>query len=73
MSTETRQEPVTNPLIKYMTKPTRGQAIKAKCAECVGCSVVNTEPGFRSTIRECASVTCPLWIFRPYQRKEIEA
>lgn len=59
----------TNPVAKFMTKPTRSQAIKAKCAECVGCTVDNTEPGFRNTIRDCTSKTCPLWSFRPYQKK----
>jgi hypothetical protein len=62
-------EQITNPLLKYMQKPTRGQAIKAKCAECVGCTVERIEPGFRSEIRDCTSRGCPLWPFRPYQAK----
>jgi hypothetical protein len=71
MTTDTaKAAPITNPLAKYMSKPTRGQAIKAKCAECVGCTLADVEPGFRSTIRDCVSYACPLWVFRPYQRKE---
>src|SRR6185295_16071475 len=59
----------TNPVVKFFANPTRGQAIKAKCAECVGCTVERIEPGFRATIRDCASNDCPLWKFRPFQRK----
>lgn len=55
-------EPITNPLLKYMQKPTRGQAIK-------GCTVDRIEPGFRSDIRDCTSRSCPLWPSRPYQQK----
>lgn len=62
-------KPVTNPIQKFMQSPSRSKAIKAKCAECVGCTAEKTEPGFRSVIRECASKTCPLWQFRPYQEK----
>lgn len=35
-------------------------AIQAKCLECVSMSTV--------AIRECRSVTCPLWQVRPYQK-----
>lgn len=62
--------PITNPLQKYAQRPTRGYAIRAKCAECVGCTVERTEPGYRQTIRDCMSKTCPLWVFRPYRAKE---
>lgn len=68
-----KQQPETNPLRKYMTKPTRGQAIKAKCAECVGCTLDAAEPGFRILIRNCTSTRCPLYVFRPYQAKPVEA
>lgn len=60
---------ITNPLQKFMQKPTRGQAIKAKCAECMGCTAESAEPGFRGLIRDCTSRSCPLWTFRPYQAK----
>jgi hypothetical protein len=60
-------EVITNPVIKYEQKPTRAYAIKAKCAECVGCTKEATEPGFRQLIKECASTECPLFRFRPYQ------
>jgi len=62
-----------NPLAQYVAKPTRSMAIKAKCAECVGCTPTHLEPGFRGTIRECQSFSCPLHVFRPYQRKEADS
>lgn len=58
---------ITNPLIKFQMKPTRGNAIKAKCAECVGCTIEETEPGFREHIRGCTAPKCPLFNFRPYK------
>lgn len=61
--------PITNPIEKYHQKPTRGNAIKAMCAQCMGCTAERQEPGFRSDIRDCASEACPLWKFRPYQPK----
>lgn len=64
--------PVTNPILKFDARPTRGNAIKAKCAECMGCSRDAIEPGFRSQIRDCTSRRCPLWAFRPYQRNDSE-
>ena len=67
-----RSAPLTNPLLKFDAKPTRANAIRAKCAECVGCSREGTEPGFRATIRDCTSQRCPLWQFRPYQRAEAD-
>ena len=35
-----------NPIIRLRAKPSRTNAIKAKCAECMGCTAV-TERGFR--------------------------
>lgn len=59
--------PVNNPIAKFAIKATRSNAIKAKCAECMGCSATEMNPGFRTMVRECASRGCPLWAFRPYQ------
>lgn len=61
--------PVTNPIQRFQAQPTRARAVRAKCAECVGCTPTSIEPGFRQTIRDCASSSCPLWQFRPYQAK----
>jgi len=61
--------PQTNPILRYWAKPTRSNAIKAKCAECMGCTVKATEPGFRVLIRDCGSSQCPLFPWRPYQVK----
>lgn len=60
-------EVITNPILKYAQKPTRAYAIKAMCAHCVGCTKDQTEPGFRSHIKECSSKDCPLYPFRPYK------
>lgn len=65
MSEETKI--ITSPILKFDQKPTRGNAIKAKCAECMGCTREQAEPGFRTLIRECSSKTCPLHDFRPYK------
>jgi hypothetical protein len=59
-----------NPLLLYDKKPTYLKAIKAMCAHCVGCTREHLEPGFRDDIRGCVAKDCPLWQFRPYQKKE---
>lgn len=59
-----------NPIIRYQRRPTRGSAIKAMCAHCVGCTESHLEPGFRDTIRFCSSYDCPLYRYRPFQIKE---
>ena len=38
------------------------QAIKAKCLECTGFE--------RKSISNCLSLSCPLWLYRPYQVKD---
>ena len=58
----------TNPIRKFRQTRTRGNAIKAKCAECMGCTVYHLERGFRDLIRACSSRDCPLHPFRPYRR-----
>ena len=56
-----------NPILQFKNKPTRGNAIKAKCAECMGCTDTHLELGFRELIRACCSWDCPLHAFRPYR------
>lgn len=45
----------------YLFEASPRQAIKACCIECVGCEDVKERVG------SCASVTCPLNKYRPYQ------
>ena len=56
-----------NPIIRLRAKPSRVNAIKAKCAECMGCTADHLERGFRELIRAYTSQACPLHSFRPYQ------
>lgn len=42
---------------------TRGQAIKVKCAECVGFTHVVEQ------ISNCTTYRCPIWDFRPFKAK----
>ncbi len=65
----TKAAPITNPILKFESKPTRAYAIKAMCAQCMGCTRENTEEGYRTLIKECKSSECPLFTFRPYQGK----
>ena len=58
----------TNPIRKFRQARTRGNAIKAKCAECMGCTNLHLERGFRDLIRACSSGDCPLHPFRRYRR-----
>lgn len=60
--------PESNPMARFRAgKPTRSAAIKAMCAHCMGCTYEETEPGFRTMIRECTAIGCPLHSFRPFQ------
>jgi hypothetical protein len=43
----------------YTGKPSKALAVKAKCLDC--CCWQSEE------IKQCQSVTCPLWRVRPYQ------
>ena len=56
-----------NPILRLRAKPSRTNAIKAKCAECMGCTADRLERGFRELIRACTSKACPLHAYRPYQ------
>jgi hypothetical protein len=59
-----------NPLRQYAANPnSRVAAMKAKCAECMGCTHDHMERGFRASISECSSYSCPLYSFRPFQSK----
>ena len=60
-----------NPLQRFLLNPSsRAYAIKAKCAECVGCTSNHLEKGFKESISSCSSYSCPLHRFRPYQREK---
>lgn len=63
-------KPEQNPMARYLRKPTRGNAIKAMCAHCVGCTYEEVESGFRNLIKDCTAEACPLYKYRPYQDKK---
>lgn len=66
--------PEHNPIVKFNRAPTPHKAIRAKCAECHGCTPTHIEPGFKQSIRDCTAKQCPLHAFRPYQiRKDVIA
>jgi hypothetical protein len=59
-----------NPLQQFhINSSSRAYAVKAKCAECVGCTPNYLERGFKESISSCSSYSCPLHGFRPYQRE----
>jgi len=59
-----------NPIRQFVANPnSRVAAMKAKCAECMGCTLDHMERGFRASISECSSYSCPLHSFRPFQAK----
>jgi hypothetical protein len=59
-----------NPILQYSNNPTsRVAAIKAMCAQCFGCTESHLEKGFKESISDCSSYSCPLHSFRPYQAK----
>ena len=62
-------KPHLNPLARSINAPrSRKLAITAACAHCMGCTVDHEEPGWRKTVKECSSYSCPLWRFRPFYR-----
>lgn len=71
----TRQPPVRtrttnrNPLQVYQDQPTRSNAIKARCYQCVG---EGQDSGWREAIRQCSVDSCALHDYRPYQKKGSE-
>ena len=59
-----------NPIKQYLRNPSsRAYAVKAKCAECMGCTPNHIEKGFKESISTCSSYSCPLHRHRPYQRE----
>lgn len=58
-----------NPIIRSLKRPTYLNAIKAMCAQCMGCSETYLERGFRESIRDCTSKACPLHRYRPFRPK----
>ena len=60
-----------NPILQFQSRPSsRAYAVKAKCAECVGCTQNHLERGFKESISSCSSYSCLLHGFRPYQREK---
>jgi len=60
-----------NPILQFQGHPSsRAYAVKAKCAECVGCTPYHLERGFKDSISSCSSESCPLHRFRPYRREK---
>ena len=60
-----------NPIRQFQSRPSsRVYAVKAKCAECVGCTPEHLEKGFKESISSCSSESCPLHRFRPYQQEK---
>lgn len=68
-SDKTKPPTATNPVEKWFKsdKKSRTLAIKAKCSECMGCTVDHREVGFIESIRACSSSGCPLHQVRPYR------
>ena len=59
-----------NPIRQFMANPnSQKAAIKAKCAECFGCTFDHMEKDFRESISACSSDSCPLHSFRPFRAK----
>ena len=59
-----------NPILQLKKDPrSRVLAIKAMCAQCFGCTSKDLERGYRESISDCSSYSCPLHSFRPYQAK----
>ena len=64
-----------NPIKRFYRNPTYLKAIRAKCAECMGCEADeqghgrkdHLERGFRDEIANCTAPACPLFMYRPYQ------
>jgi len=57
-----------NLIRQFVANPTSHKAaIKAKCAECFGCSSNHLERGFRASVSECLSYSYPLHSFGSFQ------
>ena len=56
-----------NPILQSKRNPrSRMLAIKAMCAQCLGCTEDHLEKDFRQSIRECSSPNCSLYELRPF-------
>lgn len=63
-----------NPIRKAETKPTRVNAIRAYCYDCMGgTDQPKTERTIVGYVRECTAVACPLWTHRPWRSREQKA
>lgn len=50
---------------------TRKTAIHAMCCDCMGWEQGEKPPrGVTALIRNCETVACPLWTFRPYKKSD---
>ena len=50
-----------NPLQQfYINSSSRAYAVKAKCAECVGCTPNHLEKGFKESISSCSLLLLPI-------------
>lgn len=47
---------------RFAERPTMKNAVYLKCKECLG-----SEPSWKTDCKNCASVNCPLYQFRPYK------
>lgn len=56
---------VLDPMEKAKQNPkSKVLAIRAYCYDCVG--------GVKAEVTACPSTSCPLWLHRPWQKKECE-
>jgi hypothetical protein len=51
-----------HPLIDRIAKGSRAAAMKLQCLQCVGFE--------RAGVRDCGGKTCPLYLYRPYQKSD---
>lgn len=52
------------PLVDRMEKGSRSASVKLMCLQCCGFEV--------KEVKLCVSKSCPLWIFRPYQKIDMD-
>lgn len=50
------------PLVDRMEKGSRSAAVKLHCLQCCGYET--------KEVRQCTALSCPIWVFRPYQKAE---
>ena len=54
-----------NVYLKAVNRKSMIGAIKANCQECMGWS------DYQAEIHNCTDLGCPLWRYRPYQKRKI--